>query len=252
MQAFCDHGDMLQLDMSSTTDGSSVYPDSGYITPDAFGTEFQAGGWACPNRADGVVTYTGQPVAATRTSARNLQHAEKRHSKRGGQRKPLVGAKATPPFIEVYEKLCDLRSERAKGQDGGNVIPATKATVFGKRLCPYSVFKIHVPPKNVPKVISLGSVGHPNACAEPCEDNDCMDPACRKCHQCGPRRLAGAREVGSCQAECGSDCPSVGSLGHPNTCASPCKYQHRGGNCKDGRMCVRCHLCKWSRPRRGP
>jgi len=41
---------------------------------------------------------------------------------------------------------------------------------------------------------------------------------------------------------------SKGSVGHPFTCAEPCKYvfkKHRG--CKDGAMCSRCHLCKWTR-----
>lgn len=41
---------------------------------------------------------------------------------------------------------------------------------------------------------------------------------------------------------------SAGSVGHPYTCAEPCKYvrkKHRG--CKDGSACVRCHLCEWKR-----
>eukprot|EP00405_Crypthecodinium_cohnii_P015062 CAMPEP_0206461906 /NCGR_PEP_ID=MMETSP0324_2-20121206/25647_1 /ASSEMBLY_ACC=CAM_ASM_000836 /TAXON_ID=2866 /ORGANISM="Crypthecodinium cohnii, Strain Seligo" /LENGTH=192 /DNA_ID=CAMNT_0053933931 /DNA_START=72 /DNA_END=650 /DNA_ORIENTATION=+ len=46
------------------------------------------------------------------------------------------------------------------------------------------------------------------------------------------------------------DCPSVGSLGHPHSCAEGCKYQQRRGTCKDGRLCVRCHLCAWKRPPR--
>lgn len=42
--------------------------------------------------------------------------------------------------------------------------------------------------------------------------------------------------------------PSVGSIGHPNTCAGlGCKYNNKARGCKDGKFCVRCHLCQWSR-----
>mmetsp|Transcript_114908 Transcript_114908/g.332034 ORF Transcript_114908/g.332034 Transcript_114908/m.332034 type:complete len:299 (-) Transcript_114908:61-957(-) len=41
---------------------------------------------------------------------------------------------------------------------------------------------------------------------------------------------------------------SIGSVGHPNTCAAPCKYAKKRG-CKDGAQCTRCHLCAWSRHR---
>jgi len=56
--------------------------------------------------------------------------------------------------------------------------------------------------------------------------------------------LAG-RLVGDMSAEC---VVSKGSVGHPFTCAEPCKYvfkKNRG--CKDGAVCSRCHLCKWTR-----
>jgi len=39
---------------------------------------------------------------------------------------------------------------------------------------------------------------------------------------------------------------SVGSVGHPQCCAAPCKYASRRG-CKDGAACARCHLCPWTR-----
>lgn len=41
--------------------------------------------------------------------------------------------------------------------------------------------------------------------------------------------------------------PSMGSLGHPFNCCSPCKYHRRSGGCRDGRQCMKCHLCQWSR-----
>jgi len=41
---------------------------------------------------------------------------------------------------------------------------------------------------------------------------------------------------------------SVGSVGHPHTCAEPCKYvRKKRRGCKDGSACVRCHLCEWKR-----
>lgn len=42
-------------------------------------------------------------------------------------------------------------------------------------------------------------------------------------------------------------CVSIGSLGHPHTCAPACKYHTKGGRCKDGRYCARCHLCSWNK-----
>lgn len=53
-------------------------------------------------------------------------------------------------------------------------------------------------------------------------------------------------------AECREDCgapevccnpPSVGSIGHPYTCAEFCKYAKKARGCKDGADCNRCHLC---------
>lgn len=41
--------------------------------------------------------------------------------------------------------------------------------------------------------------------------------------------------------------PSTGSIGHPTSCAEPCKYFSRARGCKDGAMCDRCHLCEWRR-----
>jgi len=40
---------------------------------------------------------------------------------------------------------------------------------------------------------------------------------------------------------------SLGSVGHPLTCARACKYRNRKGGCRDGRHCLSCHLCQWSR-----
>jgi len=38
---------------------------------------------------------------------------------------------------------------------------------------------------------------------------------------------------------------SVGSVGHPHSCAAACKYARKPRGCKEGKMCDRCHLCFW-------
>jgi len=45
----------------------------------------------------------------------------------------------------------------------------------------------------------------------------------------------------------GVACPSVGSTGHPHTCNLGCKFYGRVSGCKDGRKCLRCHVCPWQR-----
>jgi hypothetical protein len=52
----------------------------------------------------------------------------------------------------------------------------------------------------------------------------------------------------------GINVPSVGSIGHPHTCAIACKYFRKAWGCKRGSSCHHCHLCsrhhlsKWRRP----
>lgn len=43
------------------------------------------------------------------------------------------------------------------------------------------------------------------------------------------------------------DLPSVGSLGHPLSCAPACKYVWRSRGCKEGFACTRCHICRYAR-----
>mmetsp|Transcript_60085 Transcript_60085/g.155257 ORF Transcript_60085/g.155257 Transcript_60085/m.155257 type:complete len:297 (-) Transcript_60085:31-921(-) len=40
---------------------------------------------------------------------------------------------------------------------------------------------------------------------------------------------------------------SVGSVGHPFSCAEACKFSCKPKGCKDGATCLRCHACDWSR-----
>jgi hypothetical protein len=40
---------------------------------------------------------------------------------------------------------------------------------------------------------------------------------------------------------------SLGSVGHPHSCAGACRYIKRKGGCRDGANCPHCHLCFWRR-----
>jgi hypothetical protein len=44
---------------------------------------------------------------------------------------------------------------------------------------------------------------------------------------------------------------SRGSVGHPHTCAAPCRYVRRKGGCRDGADCPLCHVCLWQRASAG-
>lgn len=105
---------------------------------------------------------------------------------------------------------------------------------------------------------SLGSYGHPHRCALPCKyagkKRGCRDGAkCSKCHLCRWRQgtTAPGRPLsrqGGAEIEEGQSSPaSVGSIGHPHSCASACKYNIKKAGCKDGKLCTRCHSCRWSR-----
>lgn len=94
-------------------------------------------------------------------------------------------------------------------------------------------------------VVSIGTVGHPTRCAEPCEEEFCEQGfACKKCHLC---RVQGTLEMAQPVFTSEPACPSVGSVGHPHTCAEACKFHSKGKVCKDGALCTRCHACRWSR-----
>lgn len=113
----------------------------------------------------------------------------------------------------------------------------------GLSFCPYGTSgtaKLGGPKAS--KVVSVGTVGHPQMCRPACTQDPCEDGgACTKCHLCSSVKekapAFGAQEI----------CPSVGSMGHPFSCALACKYEHKSKKCKDGKLCVRCHLCPWSR-----
>ena len=65
---------------------------------------------------------------------------------------------------------------------------------------------------------------------------DTKDEAPESCVPCGPLPVPTV---------------SMGSVGHPYTCAEACKYvMKKNRGCKDGAACNRCHLCEWKK--RGP
>eukprot|EP00931_Biecheleriopsis_adriatica_P022398 TRINITY_DN14404_c0_g1_i1.p1 TRINITY_DN14404_c0_g1~~TRINITY_DN14404_c0_g1_i1.p1 ORF type:complete len:517 (-),score=94.73 TRINITY_DN14404_c0_g1_i1:21-1571(-) len=40
---------------------------------------------------------------------------------------------------------------------------------------------------------------------------------------------------------------SLGSIGHPSSCASACRFMKRPAGCVNSTACARCHLCTWSK-----
>lgn len=144
-------------------------------------------------------------------------------------------------------------------------------------------------------ISSLGTVGHPIACGEPCllawSAGGCpAGSSCKKCHRCTPgaslapsvEACPAASQAAASQAAASQPGPagqaatqcrrssgagrcqegeilqaagpghairvfSVGSFGHPLTCAEACKYARKPKGCKDGRYCTRCHICHWHR-----
>jgi len=141
-----------------------------------------------------------------------------------------------------------------------------------RSMCPYSMFRPHAGIDegfcaDSPVIVSMGSVGHPTACAGHCVAPYCqLGASCPKCHLCKANEASEfyaaydiqgsyvaqvARENTELQASAPTDCPSVGSMGHPETCADACKYHWKSGACKDGSMCVRCHVCPWRRQTNG-
>jgi hypothetical protein len=101
-------------------------------------------------------------------------------------------------------------------------------------------------------VISIGTVGHPKKCSKPCLEESCRKGlACPLCHICGAESRQAARISASAAAPAVAAqpgcCPSVGSMGHPRACAEACKFHSKSKGCKDGALCVRCHICHWNR-----
>jgi len=132
-----------------------------------------------------------------------------------------------------------------------------------------------MPPPPTPP--SLGSVGHPDQCADSCKyvkrKTGCLlGSSCPHCHLCfwqrrssksTPQSPAPGGQMGTTESpvmDVDGICvtaytngykdaveESTGSLGHPEGCAQACKYVHRKGGCRNGSSCPDCHLCHWRR-----
>jgi len=115
--------------------------------------------------------------------------------------------------------------------------------------------------------LSIGSVGHPHKCAGSCKyvkrKGGCRDGAqCTSCHLCFWRRdSCNAGEEGTKQLREGAlasatraakndiatSSLSIGTRGHPHSCAGACRYIRRKTGCRDGAACPNCHACIWRR-----
>lgn len=135
-----------------------------------------------------------------------------------------------------------------------------------------------------PVQISVGSIGHPHACAPACRyvkrRGGCRDGVtCTNCHMCFWRRVSPLETVpppprpyediarpdqipqcspceralspsGAVRASVDAAAlglPSAGTWGHPHRCGLPCKYVRRKTGCRDGLDCRKCHRCHWQR-----
>jgi len=121
--------------------------------------------------------------------------------------------------------------------------------------------------------LSLGSIGHPHSCAQACRyvkrKGGCREGAkCPHCHLCFWRRdreLNQEREpvppelvstfecAGQAASAAGSSSEgvatliSVGTQGHPHSCAPACRYVRRKTGCRNAAACPNCHACLWTR-----
>merc|ERR1719181_967027 len=104
---------------------------------------------------------------------------------------------------------------------------------------------------------SIGTRGHPHSCADACKyvwkKRGCRDgAACVRCHLCRGSKSQNSNKppLAGHQVEASPESPaplSLGSIGHPNSCAPACKYNGKKSGCKDGQLCDRCRVCNWTR-----
>ncbi|CAD7955675.1 unnamed protein product [Amoebophrya sp. A120] len=83
--------------------------------------------------------------------------------------------------------------------------------------------------------------------SQSCSDflqQSCQQPGLLFCPRVGVGERAPAERVLS-SVDSGS--MSVGSIGHPHSCKSACRYVKRKGGCRYGNQCPNCHLCFWRR-----
>lgn len=126
--------------------------------------------------------------------------------------------------------------------------------------------------KKLDQVASLGTVGHPLTCAPSCKyvkrQGGCREGVnCTQCHECFWSRRPNPGFLQNLASTCaelsreaaepessgtqpvGSLIISVGTQGHPYSCAPACKYIKRKNGCTQGVACTQCHACTWHRRR---
>jgi len=89
-----------------------------------------------------------------------------------------------------------------------------------------------------------GDDASPSGASEPCKPpSDGIDS------ERFPDHVQDAEECATPPALPDNSTFSRGSVGHPETCKEPCKYNRKKRGCKDGFACTRCHLCTWHHKR---
>lgn len=100
--------------------------------------------------------------------------------------------------------------------------PMDCSTAFGRR-------------DSVASETTAASSPRPSSVSSPASDDVSAEFMCAPCEPGTPKSSFSDKDD--------EPVPSKGSIGHPFSCAAPCKYVKKARGCKDGADCVRCHLC---------
>eukprot|EP00929_Paragymnodinium_shiwhaense_P048606 TRINITY_DN24552_c0_g1_i1.p1 TRINITY_DN24552_c0_g1~~TRINITY_DN24552_c0_g1_i1.p1 ORF type:complete len:543 (+),score=100.68 TRINITY_DN24552_c0_g1_i1:139-1767(+) len=137
--------------------------------------------------------------------------------------KPLVFSVLRSPALVLEEQ---------EGKELlGHGSPAS--TPYARTLLPQQPLKIPSPPG----LAALDGGRHPQASEVP---TAIFPTWANSSSEAGPRPLApGAVKPLAVE--------SIGSRGHPRTCATACRFFRRKAGCRDGENCPNCHMCYWQR-----
>jgi len=149
---------------------------------------------------------------------------------------------ATPPISPIFSPHSSFYSQKA--QPGGNMALNVLEVRTVKCTEQWSTEEEVATPRLRPMADTMmpqEPLGHPYQCT-PKEH-----PSGKMALNALQARTAKSKEQWSMEEQMAGPIVSQGSLGHPYQCAPACKYatKKRGGICKDGAACSRCHLCVW-------
>jgi len=161
---------------------------------------------------------------------------------------------------KLQDKLQELQLSRAAAAAPSKLCsPPGLAPPPGLSLLPRAtsnLLQVSSSPQPKKWQVSVGTVGHPFTCSTACphlaRTGECPDGAqCNHCHECAvmPTYMEPQNVTPNVRQE-QQPAPavqSVGTLGHPHTCAGACKYVKRKSGCRNGAQCLDCHLCHWQR-----